>query len=120
MKKYNKEARNLEALENKFKCVVYKDTLDIYTVVIDKKRSQHEAVKVTKKEQTGWLVFMPEGVKFFGAKDIIVSRYNGSYKDLKKEGKHKPGYVPPLNEDQDFDPFYNPDLEYPRRKCSSW
>ena len=118
MKKYNKEARNLEALENKFKCVVYKDTLDIYTVVIDKKRSQHEAVKVTKKEQTGWLVFMPEGVKFFEAKKIIVSRYNGSFNDLKKEGRRKPEYVPALDENQDFDPFYDPDLEY--RKCSSW
>ena len=118
MKKYNQTegSRDLKALAKKFKCIIYEDTLDIYTTVIAKNKSQHEAVKVTKKEKTGWLVFMPEGVKFFELKDIIVSRYNGSYKDLKKEGKHKPEYVPPINEDQDFDPRYSPDQEYPTRK----
>ena len=115
MKKYNRDARNLEALEKKFKCVVYKDTLDIYTVVIDKKRSQHEAVKATKKEKTGWLVFMPEGVKFYDNKQIVVAPYKGSYSDLKKEGQHKPEYIPVLAENQDFDPHYDPSQEYPTR-----
>ncbi|MBE6445150.1 MAG: hypothetical protein E7019_03730 [Alphaproteobacteria bacterium] len=122
MKKYNRAegSRDLKALARKFKCVIYEDTLDIYTTVIAKNKSQHEAVKATKKEKTGWLVFMPEGVKFYDNKQIVVAPYKGSYSDLQKEGHHKPEYVPPLNEDQDFDPRYSPDREYPTPTRYDW
>lgn len=51
---------------------------------------------------------------------IIVTPFKGNSEDMKKTKTRKPEYIPALAENQDFDPHYNPDREYPTRRVSSW
>ena len=96
-------------------------TIGLYKVVINGKSDIHEAVKAISP--AGWVVNekrTDSQRKFHQEGTIIVTPFKGNSEDMKKAKARKPEYVPALTENQDFDPHYNPDREYPTRRVSSW
>lgn len=120
MKKYNKEEalakfRNYAEPRN---IKIDEASIGFYKVIIDGKSDIHEAVKAVSP--AGWVVNekrTDSQRKFHSEGSIFVTPFKGSNEDMKKAKSRRPEYVPPLNEDQDFDPRYSPDREYPTRKC---
>ncbi|MBQ9732041.1 MAG: hypothetical protein IJV97_03015 [Alphaproteobacteria bacterium] len=123
MKNFNKEEalvkfRNYAEPRN---ITLDETTIALYKVVIKGKSAIHEAVKAISPE--GWVVnekSTDSQRKFHPKGSIIVTPFKGSVEDMKKAKARKPEYVPALTENQDFDPHYNPDSEYPTRRVSSW